>query len=70
MRDRVLTVHGDMDTTIPVGDAREFAKILPNHKLHIIEGADHVYTDHHAELVSIVVNFMKETLQMDKFNAS
>ncbi|KAI5415189.1 hypothetical protein KIW84_040586 [Lathyrus oleraceus] len=58
---RFLTIHGDADTIIPVGDAFEFAKILPNHKLHIVEGADHVYTDHLAELASIVVDFMKET---------
>ncbi|GAU34787.1 hypothetical protein TSUD_205910 [Trifolium subterraneum] len=49
------------DTIIPVGDALEFAKILPNHKLHIVKGADHVYTEHLAELASIVVNFLKET---------
>jgi len=61
IRDRFLTVHGDADTIIPVGDALEFAKILPNHKLHIVEGADHVYTEHLAELASIVANFMKET---------
>lgn len=58
---RFLTVHGDADTIIPVGDALEFAKILPNHKLHIVKGADHVYTEHLAELASIVANFMKET---------
>lgn len=68
--DRFLTVHGDADTAIPVGNAFEFAKILPNHKLHIVEGADHVYTDHLAELASTVANFMKETLQRDKLNAS
>ncbi|XP_004507939.1 uncharacterized protein [Cicer arietinum] len=67
---RFLTVHGDADTAIPVGNAFEFAKILPNHKLHIVEGADHVYTDHLAELASTVANFMKETLQRDKLNAS
>ena len=70
MHDRVFTVHGSADTIIPVGDAFEFAKILPNHKLHIIEGADHVYTDHQAELASVVVDFIKETLQLDKPTAS
>ncbi|XP_061361497.1 uncharacterized protein LOC133305331 [Gastrolobium bilobum] len=59
---RVLTVHGSSDTIIPVEDASEFAKIIPNHKLHIIEGADHSYTNHQEELVSVVVNFIKETL--------
>ncbi|KAE9601612.1 hypothetical protein Lal_00040596 [Lupinus albus] len=62
---RVFTVHGSSDTTIPVEDAYEFAKILPNHKLHIIEGADHVYSNHQADLTSVVVNYIKETLQLD-----
>ncbi|XP_028751609.1 uncharacterized protein LOC114711386 isoform X1 [Neltuma alba] len=59
---RVFTVHGSADQTIPVSDAYEFAKILPNHKLHIVEGANHIYADHQAELTSVVVNFIKETL--------
>ncbi|KAK7329684.1 hypothetical protein VNO77_23859 [Canavalia gladiata] len=63
---RVLTVHGKADTIVSVEDAFEFAKILPNHKLHIIEGADHIYTDHLVELASVVVNFIKESLQLDK----
>ncbi|KAK7388203.1 hypothetical protein VNO78_23012 [Psophocarpus tetragonolobus] len=66
----VFTVHGSADIQIPVASAHELAKILPNHKLHIIEGADHVYTDHQAELASVVVNFIKETMQLYKLNAS
>ncbi|MED6174012.1 hypothetical protein PIB30_064925 [Stylosanthes scabra] len=62
---RVLTVHGSSDTIIPVQDALEFAKIIPNHKLHIIEGADHPYTNHQDELTSVVVNFIKENLHQD-----
>ncbi|XP_028195845.1 uncharacterized protein LOC114380913 isoform X6 [Glycine soja] len=68
--DRFFTVHGSADIQIPVVAAHELAKILPNHKLHIIEGADHVYTDHQAELASVVLNFIKETLKLDKLNAS
>ncbi|XP_028195844.1 uncharacterized protein LOC114380913 isoform X5 [Glycine soja] len=64
------SVHGSADIQIPVVAAHELAKILPNHKLHIIEGADHVYTDHQAELASVVLNFIKETLKLDKLNAS
>ncbi|CAK8564035.1 unnamed protein product [Lathyrus sativus] len=63
---RFLTVHGDADAIIPVGDAFEFANILPNHKLHIVEGADHVYTDHLAEIASVVVDFMKETFAKEQ----
>ncbi|XP_071911116.1 putative uncharacterized protein YDL057W isoform X1 [Coffea arabica] len=57
---RVLTVHGSADEIIPVEDALDFAKIIPNHKLHIIEGADHSYTSHQAELTSVVLPFIKE----------
>ncbi|CAL5199489.1 unnamed protein product [Lathyrus oleraceus] len=56
---RVLTVHGSSDTVISVEDAFQFAQILPNHTLHIIEGADHSYTNHQNELASVVVNFIK-----------
>ncbi|KAL2338729.1 hypothetical protein Fmac_013175 [Flemingia macrophylla] len=48
----------------------EFAKFLPNCKLQVIEGADRVFTDHQAELASVVLNFIKETLQLSKLNAS
>ncbi|XP_058213664.1 uncharacterized protein LOC131325422 isoform X1 [Rhododendron vialii] len=57
---RVLTVHGSADETIPVDDAVEFAKIIPNHKLHVVQGANHVYTKHQTELASVVLPFIKE----------
>lgn len=66
----MLTVHGSADEIIPVEDAFEFAKIIPNHKLHIIEGADHGYTNHQAELVSVVLDFIKSCLQQEKASTS
>jgi alpha/beta superfamily hydrolase len=57
---RVLTVHGSMDKVVPVDDAMEFAKLISNHKLHIIEGADHEYTKHQDELASVVLNFVRD----------
>ncbi|CAL5340668.1 unnamed protein product [Camellia sinensis] len=59
---RVLTIHGSADEIVPVEDASEFAKIIPNHKLHIIEEANHVYTKHPAELISVVLPFIKGCL--------
>ncbi|XP_049376103.1 putative uncharacterized protein YDL057W isoform X1 [Solanum stenotomum] len=59
---RVLTVHGSMDEMVPVEDAMEFAKNVPNHKLQIIEGADHEFTLHQDELSSVVVAFVKAGL--------
>jgi len=48
-----------------VEDALEFAKIIPNHSLHIIEGANHSYTSHQTELAAVVLKLMKATLQQD-----
>ncbi|KAI3867433.1 hypothetical protein MKW92_050697 [Papaver armeniacum] len=59
---RVFTVHGSEDDLVPVEDAFEFAKIIHNHKLHIVEGADHVFDNHLCELVEVVVNFIRESL--------
>lgn len=36
-----MTIHGADDETIPVADAHEFDKVLPNNELVIIEGATH-----------------------------
>jgi pimeloyl-ACP methyl ester carboxylesterase len=63
---RVFTIHGSADEIIPVEDALEFAKIIPNHNLHIIEGANHCYTSHLTELASVVSNLMKATLKQGK----
>ena len=64
---RVLTVHGSMDTMVPVEDAYEFNKFIPNHKLYIVEGADHEFTSHQNELASIVLSFIKNDFHQDKF---
>ena len=56
---RVLTIHGSGDEIVPTEDAMEFAKHIFNHKLHIIEGADHEYTSHQNELSSVVLNFVQ-----------
>lgn len=59
---RVLTVHGSDDEVIPVGDAIKFSKIIPNHKLEIVDRADHGYKTHQSQLVSLVVPFILEDL--------
>uniref|UniRef100_A0A0D3EQG9 Serine aminopeptidase S33 domain-containing protein n=1 Tax=Oryza barthii TaxID=65489 RepID=A0A0D3EQG9_9ORYZ len=43
---------------LPVEDAYEFAKHIPNHKLQVIEGANHNYTAHREELADAVVDFI------------
>ncbi|XP_076922146.1 uncharacterized protein LOC143583828 [Bidens hawaiensis] len=56
---KVLTVHGSDDSIVRVEEALEFAKVIPNHKLEIIEGADHRFSMHKDELISIVLSFIK-----------
>ncbi|EHA8591764.1 hypothetical protein COCNU_scaffold156577G000010 [Cocos nucifera] len=56
---RVLTVHGSEDEIVPAEDALKFAELIPNHKLRIIEGADHRYTAHQEILASLVLDFIK-----------
>ncbi|XP_042456481.1 uncharacterized protein LOC122041021 isoform X2 [Zingiber officinale] len=63
---RIFTVHGSADEIIPVEDAYEIAKLIPNHKLHIIEGADHCYTKHQEDLAKVVVNFLASVQQTKK----
>ncbi|KAK8553328.1 hypothetical protein V6N13_062136 [Hibiscus sabdariffa] len=63
---RVLTIHGSADKMNPVDDALEFAEVIRNHQLHIIEGADHRYTSHQTELASAVVKFIKLALEQHK----
>ncbi|KAK4742692.1 hypothetical protein SAY87_000693 [Trapa incisa] len=59
---RVLTVHGTIDKIVPYQDALEFAKAIRNHKLLIMDGANHEYTEHLDKLASVVVDFIKEGL--------
>ncbi|XP_020877226.1 uncharacterized protein LOC9307575 isoform X2 [Arabidopsis lyrata subsp. lyrata] len=56
---RVLTVHGSNDRIVHVTEASEFAKHIKNHKLCLIEGADHEFTSHQHQLASIVLSFFK-----------
>ncbi|KAL1216030.1 hypothetical protein V5N11_011351 [Cardamine amara subsp. amara] len=56
---RVLTVHGSNDRIVHVTEASEFAKYIKNHKLCLIEGADHEFTSHQHQLASIVFSFVK-----------
>ncbi|KAL5158388.1 hypothetical protein HKD37_15G042882 [Glycine soja] len=67
---RVFTIHGSSDEIIPVEDAFEFAKIISNHKLHVIEGANHIFSNHQGDLSSVVVNCIEETLHQVKGTAS
>ncbi|CAL1390005.1 unnamed protein product [Linum trigynum] len=57
---RVLTVHGSKDQLVPVEDAVQFSKLIRNHRLCIVDGADHEYTSHQENLVSLILDFLRE----------
>lgn len=65
---RVLTIHGSADKIVPPEDAMEFAKNIPNHKLHIVQGADHEYTFHQNELASVVLDFVNPKSNNNNFD--
>lgn len=61
----MLAVHGTEDEIIPVDDAKELDKVISNHKLYILEGADHNFTAqlHQVEFATVVLDFIKTSLQ-------
>ncbi|KAL1218336.1 hypothetical protein V5N11_028047 [Cardamine amara subsp. amara] len=63
---KVLTIHGSDDKVVPLEDAKEFAKIIPNHKLEIVQGANHGYNKHQSQLVSTVMEFIKTVIVKNK----
>lgn len=60
---RVLTVHGTADVDVALDEAYEIGKVVPNHQLQIVEGADHTYHARLDELAAAVVRFAKECFE-------
>ncbi|CAI5966421.1 unnamed protein product [Closterium sp. NIES-64] len=52
----VCTIHGSEDATVPVEDASFFHTDVPNHHLHIIDGACHNFRIHGRELVPVRID--------------
>ena len=58
-RTRVLLVHGDKDTMLPVDASRSYEKVIPGATVRVIAGGDHNF-DAQApakEMVGVVVDF-------------
>ncbi|GJS39445.1 alpha/beta hydrolases superfamily protein [Tanacetum coccineum] len=60
---RVFTIHGSDDTIVRAKEALEFVEIIPNHKLHVVKGANHGFSKHQDELISVVFVFHKRTCE-------
>eukprot|EP00250_Pteridium_aquilinum_P018150 c23969_g3_i1 orf=154-930(+) len=55
---RVLSVHGSEDEAVSVDNAYECDKIIANHTLRIVDGADHMYSQHMKDFEEIVKKFI------------
>ena len=58
-RTRVLLVHGDKDTMLPLDSSRSYEKAIPGTAVRVIAGGDHNF-DAQApakEMIGIVVDF-------------
>lgn len=67
----LLIVHGTADTTVKLMEAEDLERWAPQAKLHVIEGADHVFQTKHPwksetlpkemqESVKVTIDFFKE----------
>lgn len=60
----VLVVHGSLDEVSPVTNAQALVRMLPNARLHLIEGSDHGFHElvHMAEAVRTSVEWFNRVL--------
>ena len=56
---KVLTVHGDADTRIPIEDAYSFNRVLKCNKLCIIEKGDHFFKGQEEKVMNLIVSWLK-----------
>ena len=56
-----LVIHGDRDRLLPIQNGRLIARLVPHARLHVLEGAGHIYSvDAPAEHLRVVVDFLRE----------
>src|SRR3989344_335650 len=55
-----LIVHGDQDESVPIGQSRKTASLLPDCQMVIVAGADHRFTNpkHFQEMIMAISNFI------------
>ncbi|MCO5595604.1 hypothetical protein L7F22_049651 [Adiantum nelumboides] len=61
---RVMTVHGSKDETVSCEEAKCFDRLLSNHTLRILDGADHYFRKHRQALNLIVGEFVKASIEI------
>ncbi|CAG8600599.1 15222_t:CDS:10 [Funneliformis mosseae] len=63
----VLITHGSDDEFTPTDDAATYKNIIPNNTLKIIMGANHAYTNHSNELISLITEYFSNEFQSKRF---
>jgi len=58
----LLIIHGSKDERVPLEDSKQAVKILPNAKLHIIEGMDHKGMEQKEEVAGLAEDWFKHNL--------
>ena len=59
----LLIVHGAADEVVPVSQAAELKSKAPTADLVLIEGADHLFSQHRKQLVDTVVSWLQDRLR-------
>lgn len=57
---RMLFLHGGRDTSVPVRNAQQYAAVLPQSQLEILDEAGHLFdaNEHRQTLLSTVCSFV------------
>ncbi|MCJ7680085.1 MAG: alpha/beta hydrolase [Candidatus Aminicenantes bacterium] len=68
----VLIIHGDRDESVPIEQSRDYSKHLRQGQLHVIQGADHRYSEpcHFTEMIDRLAGFLLERLQVNSVPVS
>lgn len=63
---KMLTIHGSKDQSVPVQNALRFDEVVPNHSLHIIEGADHNFNGlrYMIDITSAISSFVQKHVKL------
>jgi lysophospholipase-like protein len=60
---KVLLIHGTADRLAAYSYSEHLTYFYKNHQIHILEGVDHIFSNHEKEVANEVAQFMKENLK-------
>jgi pimeloyl-ACP methyl ester carboxylesterase len=57
-----LVIHGDLDAMVPRASSEEWARVLPNSRLHVLSGAGHIPWWEHADRIFPLIDGFLQSL--------